>query len=110
MSPGLNCPGLQCPGLKWWDYFGWTTVYRSPKTRQIMDYEHLKTAKMAVFARFLLKAYFFMKPDKKNLKSTLAGKLNLNWPYSPALPQRPKFKFNFPAKETKEFLAGFIEK
>ena len=51
-----------------------------------------------------------MKPDKKNLKSTLAGKLNLNWPYSPALPQRPKFKFSFPAKKTKDFLAGFIEK
>ena len=40
----------------------------------------------------------------------LAGKLNLNWPYSPALPQRPKFKFYFPAKESKDFLVGFIEK
>ena len=56
-----------------------------------------------------LKAYFSMKPAKKSLVS-LAGKLNLNWPYSPALPQRPKFKYNFPAKETKDFLAGFIEK
>ena len=56
-----------------------------------------------------LKAYSSMKPPKKSLDS-LAGKLNLNWPYSPALPQRPKFKFYFPAKECKDFLAGFIEK
>ena len=43
-----------------------------------------------------------MKPAKKSLAS-LAGKLNLNWPYSPALPQWPKFKFYFPAKESKGF-------
>ena len=36
------------------------------------------------------KGVLFMKPDKKNLKSTLAGKLNLNWPYSPALPFPPR--------------------
>ena len=52
---------------------------------------------------------FLWNPPKKSLDS-LAGKLNLNWPYSPALPQRPKFKFYFPAKESKDFLAGFIEK
>ena len=46
---------------------------------------------------YILKAYVSMKPVKKSLDS-LAGKLNLNWPYSPALPQRPKFKYNFPAK------------
>ena len=57
----------------------------------------------------LPKAYFSMKPAKKSLDS-LAGKLNLNWPYSPALPQRSKFKFYFPAKESKDFLAGFKEK
>ena len=45
-----------------------------------------------------------MKPAKKYVDS-LAGKLL----YSPALPQRPKFKFNFPAKESKDFLAGFIK-
>ena len=56
------------------------------------------------------KGVFFYETRQKNLKSTLAGKLNLNWPYSPALPQRPKFKFYFPAKESKDFLAGFIEK
>ena len=44
------------------------------------------------------KGVFFYETRQKNLKSTLAGKLNLNWPYSPALPQRPKFKYNFPAK------------
>ena len=32
----------------------------------------------------LLKTYFSKKPAKKSLVS-LAGKLNLNWPYSPAL-------------------------
>ena len=57
----------------------------------------------------IVKDYFSMKPAKKSV-DYLAGKLNLNWPYSPALPQRPKFKFNFPSKETKDFLAGFIEK
>ena len=40
----------------------------------------------------------------------LAEKLNLNWPYSQALPQRPKFKFNFPAMRLKIILAGFLEK
>ena len=45
-----------------------------------------------------IKGLFFYETRQKNLKSTLAGKLNLNWPYSPALPQRPKFKYNFPAK------------
>ena len=50
-----------------------------------------------------------MKHGKKSLDS-LAEKLYLNWPYSPALPQQPKFKFYFPAKESKDFLAGFIEK
>ena len=51
---------------------------------------------------------FIWNPPKKSLDS-LAGKLNLNCPYSPPLPQRPKFKFNFPAKDSKDFLAGFIK-
>ena len=50
-----------------------------------------------------------MKPAKK-IFSFLGGKIKLNWPNSPALPQRPKFKFYFPAKESKDFFAGFIEK
>ena len=59
--------------------------------------------------KFIIKANLSKKPAKKSLVS-LVGKLNLNWPYSPPLPQRPKFKFYFPAKESKDFLAGFIEK
>ena len=41
---------------------------------------------------------------------TLVGKLDLNWPYSPALPHRQKFKYNFPAKVDLRFFGGFHKK
>ena len=45
-----------------------------------------------------VKGIFFYETRQKKSLVFLAGKSNLNWPYSPALPQRPKFKYNFPAK------------
>ena len=44
------------------------------------------------------KGLFFHETRPKKSLDSLAGKINLNWPYIPALPQWPKFKFNFPAK------------
>ena len=65
---------------------------------------------LAVHNIYYLKAYSSMKPAKKSLVS-LAGKLNLNRPYiQPSTASTAKIQIQFPAKETKDFLAGFIEK
>ena len=49
-----------------------------------------------------IKAYFSKKPAKKILR-LLGGKIKFEF-------YNIKFKFNFPAKETKDFLPGFLEK
>ena len=53
-----------------------------------------------------------MKPAKK-IFSLLDGKIKFELALQPStasVPQRPKFEYNFPAKESKDFLASFIEK
>ena len=55
----------------------------------------------------LLKAHFSMKPAKKIL-SLLGGKIKFELALQPSIASWPKFKFYFPAKESKDFLAGFI--
>ena len=55
-----------------------------------------------IFIVFILKAYFSKKPAKK-IFSLLGGKNEFEFYVT-------KFKFNFPAKETKDFFGGFLRK
>ena len=58
----------------------------------------------------VLKAYISMIPVKK-IFSLLGGKIKFELALQPStLTQRLKFKLNFPAKESEDFLAGFKEK